>query len=359
MEKKFKIVILERNSVGSDVSVSMFEKLGDVTVYETTAPDEIAKRVKDADIVLINKSPINESTIGAAPNIKLVGEFATGYDNVDINYCKSRGIAVTNVRGYSTSAVVQHTFALALYVTEHLKYYDEYVKSGEYEKSGFFTHYGQTFTELSGKTWGIIGMGNIGRGVAKVAESFGCNVIWSSASGTVRDEGYTYAELGELLSTADIISLHCPLNEKTKYLINKEKRNPDSPKSYATAASTPEGQKYGYIFDNCRFESDCPPESCYLGRPWRNFAHVLIRNSYLGPAINPLGFHNWNKKEAEETVRFQEYDNYGPGASDSKNNIKDMADTSGSTQRTRASFVKALSSSEISEFDKYDVVPFI
>ena len=222
MDRKYKIVILERNSVGSDVSVSMFEKLGDVTVYETTAPDEIAGRVKDADIVLINKSPINELTIGAAPNIKLVGEFATGYDNVDINYCKSRGIAVTNVRGYSTSAVVQHTFALALYVTEHLKYYDEYVKSGEYEKSGFFTHYGQTFTELSGKTWGIIGMGNIGRGVAKVAESFGCNVIWSSASGTVRDEGYKYAELDELLSTADIISLHCPLNEKTKYLINKE-----------------------------------------------------------------------------------------------------------------------------------------
>ena len=147
--------------------------------------------------------------------------------------------------------------------------------------------------------------------------------------------------------------------DREKYLINKEKRNPDSPKSYATAASTPEGQKYGYIFDNCRFESDCPPGSCYLGRPWRNFAHVLIRNSYLGPAINPLGFHNWNKKEAEETVRFQEYDNYGPGASDSENNIKDMADTSGSTQRTRASFVKALSSSEISEFDKYDVVPFI
>ena len=220
MNKKYNIVILERNSVGSDVSVSMFEELGNVTAYETTTPDQIAERVKDADIVLINKSPINESTIGNAPDIKLVGEFATGYDNVDINYCKSRGIAVTNVRGYSTSAVVQHTFALCLYVTEHLKYYDEYVKSGEYEKSGFFTHYGQTFGELCGKTWGIIGLGNIGRRVADIAKAFGANVIYTSPSGQPPQEGYHQVDLDTLLRTSDIISVHAPLNEYTENLID-------------------------------------------------------------------------------------------------------------------------------------------
>ena len=170
-----------------------------------------------------NAAVFNKDTIGNAEKIKLVGEFATGFDNVDIAYCKERGIAVTNVRGYSTSAVVQHTFALALYVTEHLKYYDEYVKSGAYASQDFFTHYGRTFTELDGKTWGIIGMGNIGRGVAKVAESFGCKVIWYSASGSSRDEGYERVDtLEELLKTSDYVSLHCPLNEKTKYMINKD-----------------------------------------------------------------------------------------------------------------------------------------
>jgi len=216
------IVILERNSVGADVDVSCFEKLGNVTYYNTTAPSQIAERVKDADIVLINKSPINEATIGEAKNIKMVGEFATGFDNVDVAYCSERGIAVTNVRGYSTQAVVQHTFALAFYVLEHLRYYDDYVKSGEYSAQDFFTHYGQTFTELYGKTWGIIGMGNIGRGVAKVAESFGCKVIWYSPSGSKRDEGYEQVDFETILSKSDILSCHCPLTENTRYMINRE-----------------------------------------------------------------------------------------------------------------------------------------
>lgn len=215
------IVILERNTVGFDVDVSCFEKLGNVTSYDNTTTEEIAERVKDADIIIANKSKLNENTLKDAANVKLIAEFATGFDNVDIAYCRLRGIKVCNVSNYSTPAVVQHTFALCFYVLEHLRYYDDYVKNGSYESSGKFTHYGQTFTELSGKTWGIIGMGNIGKGVARVAESFGCRVIYYSTSGANRVNEYESVDKETLLKESDIISCHCPLNDKTRYILDK------------------------------------------------------------------------------------------------------------------------------------------
>ena len=215
------IVILERNTVGTDVDVSCFDSIGNVTSYPITLPDEVAERVKDADIVIANKSPLNRDTLKDAPNVKMIAEFATGYDNIDIAYCKERGIKVANVSGYSTPAVVQHTFALAFYVLEHLAYYDKYVKSGAYGAQKSFSNYDIPFTELEGKTWGIIGMGNIGKGVAKAAEAFGCNVIYYSTSGKNSDAGYKQVDLDELLEKSDFISCHCPLNDKTRYIIDK------------------------------------------------------------------------------------------------------------------------------------------
>lgn len=217
---KMNIVILERNSVGPDVDVSSFRDFGEVTEYRNTSPEEVAERVKDADIIIANKCPLNESTLKDAANVKYICEFATGYDNIDLEYCKSRGIRVSNVRDYSTPAVVQHTFALAFYVLEHLAYYDNFVKSGAYAAQDRFSHYDMHFTELAGKTWGIVGMGNIGRGVAKAAEAFGCKVIYYSTTGKNTVAEYEQVSFEELLSRSDILSLHCPLNEKTRSLID-------------------------------------------------------------------------------------------------------------------------------------------
>lgn len=216
------IVILERNTVGTDVDVSAFEKLGNVTAYPITAHEEIADRVKDADIIIANKCKLNADTLKYASHVKMIAEFATGYDNIDLDYCKKNKIRVSNVSGYSTPAVVQHTFALCFYVLEKLRYYDDYVKSGEYGSQDGFSHFGQTFTELSGKTWGIIGMGNIGKGVAKVAESFGCRVIYYSTSGNNNLSEYEAVSLESLLKESDFVSCHCPLNDKTRYLIDKK-----------------------------------------------------------------------------------------------------------------------------------------
>ncbi len=220
--KRLNIVILERNTVGADVSVECFDSLGNVTSYDNTAYSEIAERVKDADIVIANKSKLCEETLKNAKNIGLIAEFATGFDNIDIDYCKKRGIKVCNVSNYSTPSVVQHTFALAFYVLEHLSFYDDFVKSGQYRDSGRFTCYDKTFTELSGKTWGIIGMGNIGKGVAKVAESFGARVIYYSTGGKNHDCGYEEVDFNTLLKESDIISCHCPLNEKTRNIIDRD-----------------------------------------------------------------------------------------------------------------------------------------
>lgn len=216
-----KIVVLERNSVGTDVSVDCYKDLGEVVCYRNTVAEDAPQRIKDADIIIANKCPMNGETLKDAANVKLICEFATGYDNVDVEYCKSRGIKVTNVRDYSTSAVAQHTFALALYLTEHLRHYDEYVKSGEYSAQDRFSNFDLPYTELEGKVWGIIGMGNIGRRVAEIAKAFGCRVIFHSVTGNSTCTDYEQVSFEELLAQSDILSLHCPLSDLTKNLIDK------------------------------------------------------------------------------------------------------------------------------------------
>lgn len=215
-----KIVVLERNSVGTDIDISSFEQLGEVSVYPVSVLENAAERVKDADIIVNNKVPMNEQTLKDAPNVKLICEFATGYDNVDLAYCNKRNIKVANVVNYSTAAVAQHTFAMLFYLLESLKHYDEYVKSGEYASQERFSNFDIPFTELEGKTWGIIGMGNIGKKVAHIAEAFGCNVIFHSVTGKSTCTDYKQTDFDTLLAQSDFLSLHCPLSELTKDLID-------------------------------------------------------------------------------------------------------------------------------------------
>lgn len=217
-----KIVVLERNSVGLDISVDKIGTLGEMTVYPNTTAVDVREKIKDAEIIVANKVPLNEDTLKDAPFVKLICEFATGYDNVDLNYCKSRGIKVANIVNYSTDAVAQHTFALCFYVLEKLHHYDNYVKSGAYAAQDRFSNFDLSFTELAGKTWGIVGMGNIGKKVAKVAEAFGCRVIFYSASGKSTCSEYERVDFDTLLKESDFLSLHCPLSDRTRNLINLE-----------------------------------------------------------------------------------------------------------------------------------------
>lgn len=217
-----KLVALERNSAGVDIDVSCFEKFGEVTYYPNTVAENTAERIKDADIIIANKAPFNESTLKTAPNVKLICLLATGYDNVDLEYCKSRGIKVANVVKYCTSAVAQHTLLLAMMLSEKIAFYDDYVKSGTYSAQDRFSHFDRLFNELEGKVWGIAGMGTIGHKVAELAKAFGCKVIFYSTSGNSTCTEYEKVDFDTLLKEADFISLHCPLTDKTRNLIDKD-----------------------------------------------------------------------------------------------------------------------------------------
>lgn len=217
-----KIVVLDAQTVGEDVDWSGYEKLGEVVRYPYSATEEVPERVKDAEVIIVNKVLINEQTVGNAKNLKLVCVLATGTNNLDKEYLESRGIIWHNVAGYSTEAVAQHTFAMLFYLLEKLRYYDEYVKDGAYEKSPLFTHFANGFAEIKGKTWGIIGLGTIGRRVAGIAKVFGAKVIYYSASGAAPQDGYEQVDFDTLLATSDVISVHAPLNEYTENLMNKE-----------------------------------------------------------------------------------------------------------------------------------------
>ena len=217
-----KIVFLDRKTIGQDMDLSMFQELGEVVEYDFTKANEVPERVQDADVLIINKVPINEQTVGTAKNLKLVCVTATGTNNLDKEFLEKQGIAWRNVAGYSTETVAQHTFAMLFYLLESLAYYDQYVKSGSYINDTIFSHFSTSFHELHGMTWGIIGLGAIGRRVAEIATAFGCNVQYYSTSGKNSNSQYKRVELDELLSTSDIVSIHAPLNEQTEGLINKE-----------------------------------------------------------------------------------------------------------------------------------------
>lgn len=214
-----KIVILDGKTLG-ELDFTKLEKFGEVSYYDTTNSEDVVERIKDANIVLTNKVVLNENNLKEAKNLELICETATGFNNIDIVYAKNNNIAVTNVAGYSTNTVAQHTFATVLSLYDKLSYYDNYVKSGDYAKSGLFTNVSKPFYELEGKTWGIIGFGAIGKRVAKIAEAFGVNVIYYSTSGKNSNSEYKRVSFDELLAESDIISIHAPLNKDTQGLIN-------------------------------------------------------------------------------------------------------------------------------------------
>ncbi len=213
------IVILDYKTLGDDLDLSGASKFGNVIKYPVTNQDEAPKRIKDADVVIVNKVKMNEAVLKDAKNLKLICETATGYDNIDIAYCKKRGIRVANTPAYSTSCVAQITVSMVCSLVTHLHEYRRFVHDGEYQKSISANMLEPVYHEMDGMTWGIIGFGNIGRGVAKIAGAFGCKVIVNKRDPV---DDFECVSLEELIKRSDIISIHCPLTDKTRGMIGKE-----------------------------------------------------------------------------------------------------------------------------------------
>lgn len=213
-----KIVLLDTLTFG-DSDLSGFNTLGEVEIYATTSADETLERIKGADVVVTNKVVITAQMMAVCPKLKLICIAATGMNNVDLEAAKEKGITVKNVAGYSTDSVIQHTFSMLFYLIGHSRYYDEYVKDGSWQKSEVFTHVAQPFFELKGKKWGIIGLGEIGKGVAKIATAFGAEVSYYSTSGKNDNSEYKKETISNLLEQSDVISIHAPLNSSTQDLI--------------------------------------------------------------------------------------------------------------------------------------------
>lgn len=215
-----KIIFPDIKTIGEDLDLSSFDAFGEVVKYPFSTPEELLERSKDADVIIFNKVRIDEASVGEAEHLKLVCVTGTGTNNIDKDYLAGRGIEWRNVAGYSTESVAQHTFAMLFFLIGKLAFYDEYVKSDSYTEDTSFGHFREQFHELNGKTWGIIGLGNIGRRVADIAKVFGANVIYTSPSGQPPQAGYHQVDLDTLLRTSDIISVHAPLNEHTENLID-------------------------------------------------------------------------------------------------------------------------------------------
>ncbi len=216
-----KIVFLDRKTLGDDITLDQFDKFGEILSYDSTTPVQTIVRLKHCSIVITNKVVIDKNVMDNS-NLKLICVAATGMNNIDLEYAKMKNIVVKNVAGYSTASVAQLTFSFALEFVQKLSYYDNYVKSGGWENSKIFTNLDKPFYELTGKTWGIIGLGSIGKSVAKIADAFGCKVQYYSTTGANNDTNYSMCTLDELLKSSDIISIHAPLNDKTMNLINKQ-----------------------------------------------------------------------------------------------------------------------------------------
>ena len=215
------IVLLDAKTLGDDLDFSVFETLGTFISYETTEEKQTLERIIDADIVITNKVVISANILSETKKLKLICIAATGMNNVDLKAAKFQNIEVRNVAGYSTKSVVQHTFAMTLYLLEKMAYYDKVVKDNTWSASGLFTDVSQPFYEISGKKWGIIGMGNIGQNVADIATAFGAEVSYYSTSGENLHHAYTHQSLEFIMKDCDIISIHAPLNDKTFGLINE------------------------------------------------------------------------------------------------------------------------------------------
>ena len=216
-----KIVFLDEYSVcGRDLS--SIKRWGDYTGYETTSPEEVLEKSKDAEIIISNKVVLDAKTIASLPNLRLICVAATGMNNIDLNAAAEHGVEVRNAVGYSTYAVAETTLSSALALLREVTYYDNYFKSGAYASSERIFNFDRPTAQLRGKRWGIIGMGNIGREVARLAEAFGCEVSYYSTSGVERKEAYPALPLEELLRSSDVVSIHCPLNDRTRSLIGAE-----------------------------------------------------------------------------------------------------------------------------------------
>lgn len=214
-----KTVVMERNTLGDDVSLEEWNRFGEVVCYPLSDPERNRERIQDADVLIVNKIKMNRELLEGAKSVKLICLTATGTNNVDFDYTNERGITVCNVKGYSTESVVQHTFSLLFYLYEKMNYYDTFVKSGNYAASDIFSHFTVPFHELHGKTWGIIGLGAIGTRVGELAEMFGCRVLYYSTSGAHHTDRFPEVSLHELLRQSDVISIHCPLTKTTERLI--------------------------------------------------------------------------------------------------------------------------------------------
>ena len=216
-----KIVFLDAISMG-DVSLEEICALGDFTSYPSSTPEEARARVKDVDVVLLNKVVVDQAFLDAAPRLKLVCEAGTGINNIDVKLCEQRGVLVRNVAAYSTDSVAQTAWMHILNLSGRAFHYQEFVRSGAYSRNPVHVDYAHPFTELSGKTLGIVGMGAIGQKVAQIGRAFGMEVIYFSTSGTSHCKDYPSVSLQELLQRADVISIHAPYNERTAGLIGYE-----------------------------------------------------------------------------------------------------------------------------------------
>jgi lactate dehydrogenase-like 2-hydroxyacid dehydrogenase len=218
-----KIVFLDLKTMGEVPNLHLLEQLGQVTYYQTSTPEETLARVKEADIVITNKVELDRPILEGATNLKLICVAATGTNNIDKEAAAQLGIPVKNAVDYSSHSVAQVTFALLLHLLHNIPYFDNYVKQGEYSASDIFTHLQNPFHQISGTRFGIIGLGNIGRQVAKIACAFGAEVVYYSASGRNTDQPFLRLNLEEFLSTCDIVSIHAPLNEHTSNLLHYDR----------------------------------------------------------------------------------------------------------------------------------------
>lgn len=213
-----KIVCLDVATLGN-YDLSVFKEFGEIQSYAITQKEEVIERLKDADVAMINKVVIDKEVMDSCPNLKLILETATGVNNIDVEYAKEKNIAVKNVAGYSTMSVVQHTFALIFAFLNHIPFYDKWSKDGSWCESPIFTDFSRILNSIAGKKHGIVGFGTIGKEVAKISSAFGAKICYYSTSGKNSDAMYERVDLEELLKTCDIISIHAPLNEKTKNLL--------------------------------------------------------------------------------------------------------------------------------------------
>ena len=214
-----KIAFLDASTIGNVPNMDEIRSLGDYAEYPFTLQEERIQRISDADVVIVNKTKIDREVMTACPNLRLICVAATGTNNIDLVCAAEKNITVKNVAGYSTNSVAQITFSLVLELLTRTKYNNAYIQNGEDSSSNIFTHFGRPFWELSGKQYGIIGLGNIGKRVAAIAKAFGANVCYYDISINEQEKQYTYLCLNELLQTSDVISIHAPLTDFTHNLL--------------------------------------------------------------------------------------------------------------------------------------------